>query len=186
MCDVACVEFEEFIDACPTTFPRLQPTRHSATRIAEESKVDRPLRFLSSNCTSLFKMPSVSPFGRPPPLKAEVYALPSASDVAEASSELWDRLSAKTNSKPARLAIAVEWAQEARLPPQLRAKSSTARKLVLWVQPATAEVSYCAKQPDHRRAPLKRRLGPGSSSQHISCPHTFRLLQRLQFICTSQ
>lgn len=92
-------------------------------------------------------MPTVRPFGRPVPVCADVHSLPTSDDVGEASSDLWAAILPKSRrsadaDQPARLAIAIEWAAEYRLPPSDRAAAS--RKLVLWVTPATAEVRYSA------------------------------------------
>lgn len=83
-------------------------------------------------------MPTVRPFGRPAPVRADVHPLPTSSDEGEASSDLWAAILPRGGEKPSRLAVAVEWAPEHRLPPSSRA--GAARKLVLWVSPTTAEV----------------------------------------------
>lgn len=84
-------------------------------------------------------MPIVRPFGRPAPVRADVHPFPSSGDVGEVSSDLWTAILPRSASeKPTRLAVAVEWAPEHRLPPSARAGAQ--RKLVLWVTPASAEV----------------------------------------------
>ncbi|BEI80300.1 hypothetical protein CcaverHIS002_0108290 [Cutaneotrichosporon cavernicola] len=85
-------------------------------------------------------MPAVRPFGRPAPVIADVHPpLPSSSDAGEASSDLWAALLPRSTEKPKRLAVAIEWAPEHRLPPSARA--GAARKLVLWVSQTSAEPS---------------------------------------------
>ncbi|BEJ11382.1 hypothetical protein CspHIS471_0108040 [Cutaneotrichosporon sp. HIS471] len=84
-------------------------------------------------------MPAVRPFGRPTPVRADVHPLLASSDAGEASSDLWAALLPRSTEKPKRLAVAIEWAPEHRLPPSARA--GAARKLVLWVSQSSAEPS---------------------------------------------
>jgi hypothetical protein len=107
-------------------------------------------------------MPSVRPFGRPAPIRADVHALPTATDTAEASSDLWAVLSRKRPganttgsvvSPEGRLAVAIEWAPERRLPPS---SSRSPRKLVVWVRKAAAEVSGQGNSRPRRPIPEVR------------------------------
>ncbi|WOO79254.1 Peroxisomal biogenesis factor 6 [Vanrija pseudolonga] len=85
------------------------------------------------------------PFGRPPPIVADVHTLPSASGVAEASSDLWSALlpRSRTSDKPARIAVAVEWQPERRV---ASVKTKTSR-LVTWVVPKAGETSAASPRP---------------------------------------